>query len=102
MLYFYVYILKCRDGSYYVGHTDDLEKRLVEHQLGLIPTCYTIKRLPVELVYIDTTSSRYEAIAFERQLKNWSRKKKEALISGNWHELKLLAKKNFKNNKDKK
>ena len=50
MKYFYVYILCCNDGSYYTGHTDNIEKRLTEHQTGIIP-CYTTARLPVKLVF---------------------------------------------------
>ena len=73
---FYVYILKCRDGSYYTGHTDNLEKRMSEHQEGLVP-CYTSTRRPVYLVYADTYASRAEAVEAERRIKPWSRKKKE-------------------------
>jgi predicted GIY-YIG superfamily endonuclease len=94
MLEFYIYILKCSDGSYYVGHTDNLELRLSEHQLGL-GGLYTAKRLPVELVYAATFGSRDEAFTAERQIKNWSRKKKEALMKEDWNLLHKLAKKNF-------
>lgn len=90
MQYFYVYILKCADGSYYTGHTDNLEKRLYQHQNPEIK-CYTSTRLPVELVFVDTTSSRIEAIEAERQIKGWNRNKKEALIKGDWDEIKRLS-----------
>ncbi|WP_284734666.1 GIY-YIG nuclease family protein [Sphingosinicella terrae] len=83
MLQFWVYILRCRDGSYYTGHTDDLEKRLSEHHQGLAAD-WTKRRRPVELVWHDWTGSRYEAIDFERRVKRWSRAKKEALIAGDW------------------
>jgi len=76
---FYVYILKCGDGSYYTGHTDDLDKRLYEHKNPTF-TCYTSSRLPVELVFHQPFPSRYEAVLAERKIKKWSRKKKEALI----------------------
>ena len=54
---FFLYILKCNDGSYYVGHTDEIEKRIAEHMLGSVP-CYTSTRLPVELVFIQNFNSR--------------------------------------------
>jgi predicted GIY-YIG superfamily endonuclease len=87
---FYVYILRCRDGSYYVGHTDNLEKRMVEHTEGLCGG-YTARRRPVELVFADEFATREETIERERQLKGWSRLKKEALIRGDWDSLKRLA-----------
>ena len=83
MMQFWVYILRCRDGSYYTGHTDNLEKRLSEHEQGLAAD-WTSRRRPVELVWHDWTGSRDEALAFERQVKRWSRAKKEALIAGDW------------------
>jgi tRNA/rRNA methyltransferase len=91
---FFVYILKCNDGSYYVGHTDNMEKRLSEHQLKKFDT-YTSKRLPVELIFVQVFGTRDEAFAAERQIKKWTRKKKEALINGDWSQLKLLSKKHF-------
>jgi predicted GIY-YIG superfamily endonuclease len=90
MNYFYVYILKCSDGSYYTGHTEDLEKRISEHNQGLIDG-YISQKLPVELVYHSTFGSRDEAFHAERKIKGWSRKKKEALINQNWALLKLLS-----------
>ena len=83
---FFVYILSCHDGSYYTGHTDDIEKRLAEHQDKLVDG-YTAARLPVKLVYLQGFASRDEAFNAERQIKGWSRKKKEALINQNWNEL---------------
>ena len=91
---FYVYILKCADGSYYVGHTDNLEKRMSEHNYGQSSE-YTATRLPLKLVFSQTCADRHEALQAERQIKQWSRKKKEALIQENWDLLKLLSKKNF-------
>jgi putative endonuclease len=88
---FWVYILCCADGSYYTGHTDNLEKRVGEHLAG--GYCeYTTTRLPVELVFSQLFPTRQEALASERQIKGWSRKKKEALLRGDWAELKRLAK----------
>ncbi|HVP05597.1 MAG TPA: GIY-YIG nuclease family protein [Dehalococcoidia bacterium] len=84
---FYVYILHCSDGSFYVGHTDNLEARLIAHRRRVF--CgYTAKRLPVRLVYQDTFPTREEAFAAERQIKGWSRAKKLSLIQGDVVELK--------------
>ncbi|MBU1008144.1 GIY-YIG nuclease family protein [Candidatus Dependentiae bacterium] len=93
-MYFFVYILKCSDGSYYTGHTDDLEKRIAEHRGGRFD-CYTLSRRPIKLVYAQHCSSRHEALSAEQKIKTWSRKKKEALIENNWQKLSALAKKNF-------
>lgn len=91
---FYLYILRCADGSYYTGHTDDLEKRLAEHQAGLLPG-YTHERRPVSLVYSATFQTREDALAAEFQVKRWSRRKKEALIRGDWAGLAQAARKDF-------
>jgi len=79
---FFLYILKCNDGSYYTGHTDEIEKRITEHMLGSTPS-YTSTRLPIELVFMQNFNSRTEAIDMERGVKKWFRNKKEALIEGN-------------------
>jgi len=89
---FYVYILKCSDNSYYTGHTDNLEQRLAQHQRRYFPTCYTATRLPVELVYTQMFPTREEALTSEQQIKGWSRKKKEAMMRGDWNEVSRLAK----------
>ena len=78
---FYAYMLRCRDGRYYVGQTDDLTRRLAEHAAGLGPR-FTKKRLPVKLVWSQQFTTRDEAAKAEAQLKGWSRAKKEALIDG--------------------
>ena len=92
---FFLYILKCNDGSYYTGHTDEIEKRITEHILGSTLS-YTSTRLPIELVFIQDFNSRAEAIDMERRIKKWFRKKKEALIEGNWKKISVLAKKNLR------
>jgi len=89
--HFWVYLLRCRDGSYYTGHTDDLEKRMAEHQQG-IGADWTRRRRPVELVWSGWVGERYDALAFERRVKNWSRAKKEALIAGDWEKVGYFAK----------
>lgn len=88
---FWVYILKCADGSYYTGHTDNLEKRLGEHRSG---SCdgYTSTRLPVVLAFTQDFPTREEALVSERRIKGWSRKKKEAMMRGDWEEVSRLAK----------
>ena len=87
---FWVYILRCADGSYYVGHTEDLEPRLQQHQAGQV-TGYTHSRRPVTLVYAEAVETRLAALSSERRLKGWSRAKKEALIAGDWGEIRRLA-----------
>ena len=87
---FFVYLLRCADGSYYAGHTDDLEHRVAQHGAGEIEG-YTSRRRPVELVWSAETSSREEALASELRIKGWSRAKKEALIAGDWARVSELA-----------
>ena len=94
-LAYYVYMLRCSDGSYYLGHTNDLEQRLAAHERGAIEG-NTLSRRPVELVFSDQFSTRLEAFhrerqIRERQIKGWSRAKKEALIRGDWDGLVELS-----------
>jgi putative endonuclease len=87
----FIYILLCRDGSYYVGLTrDGLEKRMAEHQSGKYQG-YTFSRRPVALVWSQEFQFLTDAIACERRLKGWRREKKEALIRGDYAALKNLA-----------
>ena len=92
---YYVYILKCSDGTYYTGVTNDINRRLDEHSSGYNPECYTAKRRPVSLVWFTDTNDINYAIDKEKQIKKWSKAKKEALIISDWENLKLLSKKNF-------
>ena len=87
---FWVYILHCADGSYYTGHTDNLEKRLTQHQAGECEG-YTVSRRPVNLVWSQECVTREEALLAEMQIKGWSRKKKEAMMRGDWVEVSRLA-----------
>ncbi|MBA3002588.1 MAG: GIY-YIG nuclease family protein [Desulfurivibrio sp.] len=87
---FWVYILRCTDGSYYTGHTDNLESRIALHHTGECECC-TTTRLPVELVWSQEFSTREEALSAERRIKGWSRKKKEAMIRADWGEVMRLA-----------
>ncbi|THV61369.1 GIY-YIG nuclease family protein [Flagellimonas alvinocaridis] len=91
----YVYILKCSDGTYYTGVTSDLEKRIEEHIVGKRSTSYTFSRRPVELVFYAKFTQIELAIQKEKQIKKWSKAKKEALINGQYDALPNLAKKKF-------
>jgi predicted GIY-YIG superfamily endonuclease len=86
----FMYILKCSDRSYYTGHTQDLRLRVKTHNEGRGPL-YTVMRRPVELAYWEEAPSRAEAVKRERQVKKWSRAKKEALISWDLAALKLSS-----------
>jgi len=86
------YYEACKDGSYYVGITNDMERRLWEHDNGYDPACYTFIRRPVVIKYFEHFTDVNQAIAREKQLKGWSRKKKQALFREDWAELKRLSK----------
>jgi len=90
---FFAYMLRCNDGSYYVGHTDDLERRVAEHQSGEIPG-YTAQRRPLELIWFQEFEAREEAQEAESRIKKWSRRKKEALAHQDWEALRIAARKN--------
>ena len=87
----YVYILKCADDSYYTGSTTDLELRLAQHQAGYFKG-YTSSRLPVTLVWWTEMPNEHEAFLRERQIKGWSRAKKEALIQEDWDRIHAIVK----------
>jgi predicted GIY-YIG superfamily endonuclease len=87
---FWVYILRCADGSYYTGHTDNLERRIGQYQAGECAG-YTATRRPVELIWSQECATREEALSAERQIKGWGRKKKEAMMRGDWAEVSRLA-----------
>jgi putative endonuclease len=93
---YYVYVLLCADRSFYTGITSDPDTRLAQHQMGHDPRCYTFKRRPVTLVHASDFANVDEAIAWEKQLKGWSRAKKVAFISGNFKLLHELAKRTRK------
>ncbi len=96
----WVYILKCADGSYYIGPTDNAERRLWEHQNKFYKG-YTSTRLPVELVWSIDFPSEHEAFLFERQIKGWTRTKKEALIRGDWNSIHAIVRKERKEREKK-
>jgi len=88
---YYVYILLCKDNSYYTGITNNIEKRIVEHNHSPNKTSYTYSRRPVKIVFYETFQNPNDAILWEKRIKGWSRKKKEALINGDFEELKRLS-----------
>jgi predicted GIY-YIG superfamily endonuclease len=87
---FWVYVLRCSDCSYYTGHTDDLGRRIGQHQVGEIPG-YTVNRRPVELVFSQECTTREEALSAELKIKGWSRAKKEAMFRADWSEVNRLS-----------
>ncbi|MBA4408907.1 MAG: hypothetical protein C0397_05740 [Odoribacter sp.] len=91
----FLYILLCAEGSFYTGSTNDLERRLEEHQNGEGAN-HTRKRLPVELVYTEEFDRIDEAYYRERQIHGWSREKKIVLIEGRNEDLPGLAKRKKK------
>jgi len=97
----WMYILKCADGSYYVGSTKNLELRFAQHQSGK-GSRYTSGRLPVELVYGEEYERVVDAYAREKQIENWGRPKREALINGDVEALPSLAKKKFERKQNNK
>jgi putative endonuclease len=88
------YILRCADGSYYVGSTRNLEHRLEQHASGM-GSAYTSKRLPVELVWCAEFDRVDDAYLLEKRVQNWSRAKREALIAGRFENLPALSRKRF-------
>ena len=89
---YFVYIVECSDKSYYTGVTNDLDRRLWEHNSGVNQLSYTFKRRPVSLKFSQWFQDINQAIEFEKQVKGWSRKKNEALFIEDWEEIKRLAK----------
>jgi predicted GIY-YIG superfamily endonuclease len=88
---FWVYVLLCREGSFYVGITSDVEHRLAEHAAGRDRRCFTYSRRPVELVHATSFGTPEEAICAEKQIKGWSRAKKAALLRGDWARIRELS-----------
>jgi predicted GIY-YIG superfamily endonuclease len=86
----FVYLLRCADGTYYVGHTDNLAERVKRHNEG-VAASYTARRRPVTVVYFESHGTAEAAIKRERQLKCWSSKKKAALVAGDFAQLKRLS-----------
>ena len=88
---YFVYILECSDNSYYTGVTNNLEVRLSQHNNGEKISAYTYSRRPLTLKYYQRFDYIEHAIEFEKKVKGWSRKKKEALFFEDWEEIKRLS-----------
>lgn len=84
---YYVYLLECCDGSFYTGVTNDLTRRMIEHQQGADKECYTYSRRPVTLKHYLTFEYINDAIFVEKKLKKWSRAKKVAYFTKDWKTL---------------
>ncbi len=85
---YYVYVLRCFDGTFYVGITNDVERRVNEHSFGIDPNCYTYDRRPLKLVHASEFAWVGQAIAFEKKLKSWSHRKKRAFVENDWSAIK--------------
>lgn len=90
----WMYILECADGSYYVGSTRDIDRRVYQHNEG-VGAKYTARRRPLKLVFAAEFANIAEAFAAEKQVQGWNRKKREALIRGDFDTLPELARKDF-------
>jgi putative endonuclease len=86
-----MYMVFCTDGTYYVGVTNNLERRVGEHNYGVDPSCYTYQRRPVVLAYSQEFAYVWDAIDAEKKIKGWSHAKKSALARGDWKLISALA-----------
>jgi putative endonuclease len=91
MKFYYVYILRCSDNSLYTGITNDLERRVNEHNEGKLLDAYTFKRRPIKLEWYQDFTEPNQAISFEKKFKGWSKAKKEALIKGDFDLIQNLS-----------
>ena len=87
----FLYIVRCADGNLYTGMTNDVDRRVAEHNAGIDSKSYTYRRRPVSLVFAEHFPSAISAIEAEKMVKRWSRQKKLALIAGDWETIKSLA-----------
>lgn len=90
----YTYMLRCSDGTYYVGSTRELELRVYQHQTGE-GAAYTRSRRPVELVWVEEHENVGAAFEREKQIQRWGRRKRESLIRPDYASLPALARKDF-------
>jgi len=91
MKYYHIYILECADGLLYTGMTNNLQRRLEEHQAGLNPRAFTFKRRPLKLIYSERFIDVRYCIYYEKKIKKWSAVKKRALANGDYDMIKILA-----------
>jgi putative endonuclease len=89
---YWVYMLQCADGSYYIGVTSNVEQRIGQHDVGWNQSCYTHDRRPLKLVYAAEFAHFDDAMRCEKKIKGWSRKKKAALVRNDWDAIKALSK----------
>ncbi len=89
---YYIYILLCSDNSYYIGVTNNIERRVLQHENGVNSKSYTYNKRPIHLIYTEEFVDIKQAIAREKQLKKWTRAKKEALVNNDMQELINLSK----------
>ncbi|HEX7340365.1 MAG TPA: GIY-YIG nuclease family protein [Rhodanobacteraceae bacterium] len=87
---FYLYILRCANDSPYIGHTDNIDERMRQHDAGTAGS-YTARRHPLKLLHAEEFETRYAALVMERKLKGWSRAKKLAYAAGDWDMVTRLA-----------
>jgi putative endonuclease len=92
MKFLYVYILECADDSFYVGVTNNVGRRFIEHSSGIHEEAYTYGRRPLKLVFCRQFTNPLNAIRYEKQVKGWTKAKKAALIIGDHELLHELAK----------
>jgi len=93
---FFVYILKCSNGTFYTGSTSSLYNRIYDHNLGVDPRAYTYRLRPVILVWAEEFESRIDALNIEKQVKGWSHAKKQALIDNDFDKIHNIVKKERK------
>lgn len=96
---FVLYMLKCSDGTLYIGQTDNLDERMRQHDVGMADS-YTSTRRPLKLLHAEEFESRYEALALERKLKGWTHAKKLAYIAGDWSSIRQRAKGKHRHERD--
>ncbi|MGH7659540.1 MAG: GIY-YIG nuclease family protein [Vulcanimicrobiaceae bacterium] len=84
---YYVYMLRCFDGTFYTGVTNDFDRRFYEHSSGFNEECYTFTRRPLRVAYVGEFEKILDAIDFEKKLKSWSHKKKRAFAEREWAKL---------------
>lgn len=88
---YFVYILECCDKFLYIGITNNIERRFIEHLEGRNQNCYTYKRKPVKLIFKQEFNEVNQAIYFEKKIKKWSREKKLALANNDFNLLQILS-----------
>ena len=88
---YFVYMVQCSDESIYIGITNDIERRVKEHNFGLNKMSYTYIRRPVKLIFYQEFIQFVQAESFEKKIKKWSRSKKLALANNDFEALKKLS-----------